>query len=57
MEHIISSVTIDLKMETIRKGSPHTLRLTKTKAAYFRAMKKWHEDVSLLDKVKNCDNR
>lgn len=52
MEQAIKRVTIDLKMETIRKGSPHTLRLTKTKAAYQRAMKKWQEDKELLNKLK-----
>src|SRR5699024_3778609 len=44
MEHAIRSVIIDLKMEAIRKGSPHTLRITKTKAAYQREVKKWSQD-------------
>lgn len=52
MEHAIKKVTIDLKMETIRKGSPHTLRITKTQAAYQRQMEHWNEDVALLEKVK-----
>src|SRR5690606_13928879 len=39
VERNINCVSIDLKMETFRKGSPHTLRLTETKAAYHRAMK------------------
>lgn len=49
MENAIDSVTIDLKMETIKKGSPHTLQLTKTQAAYEKALKKWKEDVALLE--------
>jgi len=44
-------VTIDLKTETIRKGSPHTLRITKTQAAYNREMKSWNEDLELLNKI------
>ena len=51
MEYAIKKVTIDLKIETIRKGSPHTLRITKTTAAYQKSMQEWNEDVSLLKKV------
>lgn len=39
---------VDLKKETIRTGSPHTLRLTKTQASYERKLKKWTEDRKLL---------
>jgi hypothetical protein len=51
MEQAISRVVIDLRTETIRKGSPHTLRITKTQAAYNRQMKDWNEDVMLLEKI------
>ena len=51
MENAIKKVIIDLKTETIKKGSPHTLRITKTQAAYQRQMKDWHKDVALLDKL------
>ena len=51
LESAIKDVVIDLKTETIRKGSPHTLRITKTQAAYKRAMKDWHADVELLEKM------
>jgi hypothetical protein len=51
MEHAIRSVTIDIKMETIRKGSPHTLRLIKTQDAYQRELAKWKKDAELLKKV------
>jgi hypothetical protein len=51
MEKAITHVTIDLKTETIRKGSPHTLRITKTRAAYDRKMKEWNEDLVLLNKI------
>ena len=53
MEEAIRSVTIDLKMETIKKGSPHLLRITKTQDAYKRELKIWEKDVQLLEKVKN----
>jgi len=49
MEAAINRATIDLKMETIRKGSPHTLRITKTQDAYLRKLKEWDEDVALLE--------
>ncbi|MCB0560478.1 MAG: 2OG-Fe(II) oxygenase [Phaeodactylibacter sp.] len=52
MERAIKDVTIDLKMQTIKKGSPHTLRLTKTQAAYERALKEWEEDVAILEQLK-----
>lgn len=48
MESAISSAKIDLRMETIKNGSPYTLKITKTQAAYERAFKKWEEDVALL---------
>jgi hypothetical protein len=51
MEHAIRSVTIDIEMETIRKGSPHTLRLIKTQDAYQRELAKWKKDAELLKKV------
>jgi hypothetical protein len=51
MEYAIKSVAIDIKMETIRKGSPHILRLTKTQDAYQRELAKWKKDVELLKKA------
>jgi hypothetical protein len=53
MEQAIRGETIDLSMETIRKGSPHTLRLTKTQAAFRLSMKEWEEDVNLLKTIEN----
>jgi len=47
----IKRVTIDLEMETVRQGSPHTLRITKTQAAYEKELKEWKEDVKLLKKL------
>jgi hypothetical protein len=38
-------------METLKKGTPHTLRLTKTQDHYNRELKKWNEDVNLLEKL------
>lgn len=51
MENAIRNVTIDLKTETIKKGSPHTLRLIKTQDAYQRELAKWEADVVLLKKA------
>lgn len=48
MENAVRNTTIDLKMETIKKGSPHTLRLTKTQAAYQADLKRWEVDMALL---------
>ncbi|TAN00642.1 MAG: 2OG-Fe(II) oxygenase, partial [Chitinophagaceae bacterium] len=45
MESAIRNVEIDLRTETIKKGSPHTLRITKTQASYKKKMKEWDEDV------------
>jgi len=50
-EEAIKSVKIDLRTETIKKGSPHTLKITKTKDAYKRAFKNWEEDEILLKKT------
>ncbi|MGS2764034.1 2OG-Fe(II) oxygenase [Sinomicrobium sp. M5D2P9] len=52
MESAIKNVVIDLKTETIKKGSPHTLRITKTQDAYDCLMKNWHKDVALLERMK-----
>jgi hypothetical protein len=51
MERAIRRVRIDLATETIRKGSPHTLKLTKTQAAYELALKEWKEDVEILKEL------
>ncbi|REG84530.1 2OG-Fe(II) oxygenase family protein [Algoriphagus antarcticus] len=53
LEYAIKSSVVDLKTETIKKGSPHTLRITKTQAAYHRQMNDWNEDVALLEKLKD----
>ena len=45
------SAILVLKTETIKKGTPHTLRITKTLAAYNREMKNWNEDVKLLENI------
>jgi len=51
MESAIKSVTIDLKMETIKKGSPHLLLITKTQDQYKRKLRDWGHDLTLLDKI------
>lgn len=49
MENAIRSVKIDLKFETIRKGSPHTLRITKTQSEYKEKLKEWEMDMTFLN--------
>ncbi|MCR6641697.1 MAG: hypothetical protein NVV82_22575 [Sporocytophaga sp.] len=48
MTNAITNVTVDLAMETIKKGSPYTLKLTKTQASYEMNLRHWKEDVALL---------
>ncbi len=52
MERLIELSKVDVKIETIRKGSPHTLRITKTQDSYERALGKWNEDVNLLNTLR-----
>jgi hypothetical protein len=51
VEYAIKAEVADLRTETIKKGSPHILRITKTKADYEQQMKNWHKDVALLEKA------
>jgi len=51
MESALANVKIDIRTETIKKGSPHTLRLIKTQGAFERNLKDWKVDVALLEKV------
>jgi hypothetical protein len=51
MAAAIGRVVVDLKMETIKQGSPYTLKLTKTQAAYKKALKEWEEDVAILEQL------
>ncbi len=51
MEYAIQSVEVDLRTETIKKGSPHLLRIIKTQAAYEKEVSKWKADVELLKKM------
>ncbi|WP_158861309.1 2OG-Fe(II) oxygenase [Lunatibacter salilacus] len=52
LEYAIRAVEVDLRTETIKKGSPHTLRIIKTLAAFEKQLKEWQEDVVLLEQVK-----
>lgn len=51
MERVVKEVLTDLKTHTIRKGSPHTLCITKTRDAYHRSVREWHEDVEMLQRI------
>jgi 2OG-Fe(II) oxygenase superfamily len=55
MESAIKSQTVDLKMETIKKGSPHLLLITKTQASFEHEHIKWTKDVQLLKKLQEFD--
>ena len=48
LESLIKDVEIDLKMETIKKGRPYTLKITKTQYAYEKALKHYKEDLKIL---------
>ncbi len=48
----IRNGTVDLKMETITKGSPHTLVITKTQKGYQIATKNWEADCNILHTLK-----
>lgn len=51
MEEIIRKVTVDLVMTTVKKGSPHTLVLTKTNDSYEGVCSKWEEDKELMRRL------
>ena len=53
VESAILSAKIDLRTQTIIKGSPHILRLIKTQASYDRQLKKWKADSSLLNNLRD----
>ncbi len=48
---IRNTENIELDMETIRKGSPHTLRITKNHRHYENLLKEWKKDKNLLEKM------
>lgn len=52
VEAVVRKANVDLQLQTIAKGSPHILRLTKTQAAYERQLKKWKQDSSLLNSLR-----
>ncbi|MBK7636043.1 MAG: hypothetical protein IPJ13_18530 [Saprospiraceae bacterium] len=51
MEYTIRNSDADLKTETIKKGSPYTLLITKTQDHYLRQMKIWNHDCMILEKL------
>ena len=51
VENAIANVTIDLKTETIAKGRPYTLKITKTQKEYKKLLKYWQEDKKLLEQL------
>lgn len=51
MESAIRNAKVDLDAETIKKGRPYTLRLTKTHATYERELKIWENDMAVLNEI------
>ncbi len=51
MESVILSSEVDLECQTIKTGSPHTLRITKNHKSYNKKFEMWLEDKSLYEKV------
>ena len=51
MERIIEHFSLDLTCETIKRGSPHTLKLTKNQNSYEKSMRDWEKDVALLKMI------
>jgi len=48
LESMIKNSSVDLTCETIRKGSPYTLKLTKNQNSYEKSLREWKKDVELL---------
>lgn len=46
----IRNENLDLHTQTIKKGTPHTLLITKTFASFEKALKYWNEDCELKNK-------
>ena len=53
MESSLVKSKTDVDTQTIRKGSPYTLRLIKNRASYLGLYKKWEEDVEYLKKLES----
>lgn len=51
VEDAIRKEKVDLTTTTIRKGSPHTLRITKNQASYQHQLQIWKQDVNLLKQL------
>ena len=55
VENAIKNVVIDLKTETIKKGRPYTLKITKTQKEYEKLQKYWKEDKMLLEQLEKIN--
>lgn len=51
MMYAIKNSNADLRTETIKKGSPHTLLITKTHDTYLAQMKIWNHDGMVLERL------
>jgi hypothetical protein len=53
MTYKLNGYKLDISMETIKKGSPHTLLLTKNTNTYNRLLRYYNEDKKMLKIVKS----
>ena len=53
VEHTLERADLDIKWETIRRGSPQTLRITKTSKSFKRLHKQWELDQKQLEELQN----
>ena len=56
LDNAIRFSKMDLKTETIKKGSPHILRITKTQATYELKLKNWNNDMRQFEHIKSILN-
>lgn len=52
MEYALGRADLEVRTETIKKGSPHTLRIIKTAKNYENAHRQWELDMQQLEQLK-----
>jgi hypothetical protein len=53
LEHELRYSSLEVRCETIRKGSPHTLRIIKTSENYQKRLKEWEIAMEELQQIKD----
>lgn len=54
MEYFLRKSKFDVDTQTIKKGSPYTLRLAKNRNSYLNLYKKWEEDIEYFKKLESA---